>query len=400
MALHGVLGAGLLAVAFLQHLILQAAGQGDDAVLLGILGQVFLTCLLMYLALFGALLVDLLFLCSEILLHDTLGLAALYLQLITCQNILDGLREVVNIELGTTHIGQLVTNTDTQCITYFIHFFYIIIMCIFSKSGAKVQINDGKTKIFFELRAIIPKKLLILCILNTSLMKKIVVLTGAGMSVESGLKTFRDADGLWEEYPVQKVATHEGWLNDPTLVTNFYNMLRKKCWGVKPNEGHKLVAALEEKYNVTVVTQNVDNLHEQAGSKKVIHLHGELMKVCSSNDPDNPRYQQLLTPDNCEVEPGTKAGDGSLLRPFIVFFGEAVPMISPAAAECQEADIFIIIGTSLNVYPAAGLIQYTRPGIPIYLIDPKPVSTGSRDVVQIQKGASEGMRELSDLLMK
>ena len=123
-------------------------------------------------------------------------------------------------------------------------------------------------------------------------MKKIVVLTGAGMSVESGLKTFRDADGLWEEYPVQQVATHEGWLNDPTLVTNFYNMLRKKCWGVKPNEGHRLVAELEKKYDVTVVTQNVDNLHEQAGSKKVIHLHGELMKVCSSNDPDDPRYQQ------------------------------------------------------------------------------------------------------------
>lgn len=170
--------------------------------------------------------------------------------------------------------------------------------------------------------------MLILCILNTLLMKKIVVLTGAGMSVESGLKTFRDADGLWEEYPVQQVATHEGWLNDPTLVTNFYNMLRKKCWNVKPNEGHKLVAALEENFDVTVVTQNVDNLHEQAGSKKVIHLHGELMKVCSSNNPDDPRYQQLLTPDNCEIVPGTKAGDGSLLRPFIVFFGEAVPMIT------------------------------------------------------------------------
>ena len=252
-----------------------------------------------------------------------------------------------------------------------------------------------------------------MCILNTLLMKKIVVLTGAGMSVESGLKTFRDADGLWEEYPVQQVATHEGWLNDPTLVTNFYNMLRKKCWNVKPNEGHKLVAALEENFDVTVVTQNVDNLHEQAGSKKVIHLHGELMKVCSSNNPDDPRYQQLLTPDNCEIVPGTKAGDGSLLRPFIVFFGEAVPMITAAAAECQEADIFIIIGTSLNVYPAAGLIQYTRPGIPIYLIDPKPVETtrsgitfiqkgaseGMKEVIQIQKGASEGMKELTKLLV-
>ena len=229
-------------------------------------------------------------------------------------------------------------------------------------------------------------------------MKKIVVLTGAGMSVESGLKTFRDADGLWENYPVQKVATHEGWLNDPTLVTNFYNMLRRKCVGTQPNEGHRLVARLEEKYDVTVVTQNVDNLHEMAGSSHVIHLHGELMKVCSSNDPDNPRYQQLLTADNCEVAPGTKAGDGSLLRPFIVFFGEAVPMISAAAEEAMKADIFIIIGTSLNVYPAAGLVQYVKPGTPVYLIDPNTVYAGS-GVTQIQKGASAGMKELFDTLM-
>ncbi|MCR4916916.1 MAG: NAD-dependent protein deacylase [Prevotella sp.] len=227
--------------------------------------------------------------------------------------------------------------------------------------------------------------------------KKIVVLTGAGMSVESGLRTFRDSDGLWEEYPVQQVATHEGWEANPELVTNFYNMLRKKCWNVKPNEGHRLVAELEKNYNVTVVTQNVDNLHEQAGSTKVIHLHGELMKVCSSRDVDDPRYIRELTPDNCEVKPGTKAGDGSLLRPYIVFFGEAVPNISLAAEEAQEADIFIIIGTSLNVYPAAGLIHYVRPDVPIYLIDPNPVNAGGR-VEQIQKGASEGMRELIEKL--
>jgi NAD-dependent deacetylase len=231
------------------------------------------------------------------------------------------------------------------------------------------------------------------------LMKKIVVLTGAGMSVESGLKTFRDADGLWENYPVAKVATHEGWLEDPTLVTNFYNMLRKKCWSVKPNEGHRLVAKLEEQYEVTVVTQNVDNLHEMAGSSKVIHLHGELMKVCSSRDVDDPRYQQTLTPENCEVEPGTKAGDGSLLRPFIVFFGEAVPNITVAADEVGTADILIIIGTSLVVYPAAGLLHYANPSAPIYLIDPNPVNAGSR-VQQIQKGASEGMKELCKTLMK
>ena len=217
------------------------------------------------------------------------------------------------------------------------------------------------------------------------------------MSVESGLRTFRDSDGLWEEYPVQQVATHEGWEANPELVTNFYNMLRKKCWNVKPNEGHRLVAELEKNYNVTVVTQNVDNLHEQAGSTKVIHLHGELMKVCSSRDVDDPRYIRELTPDDGEVKPGTKAGDGSLLRPYIVFFGEAVPNISLAAEEAQEADIFIIIGTSLNVYPAAGLIHYVRPDVPIYLIDPNPVNAGGR-VEQIQKGASEGMRELIEKL--
>ena len=227
--------------------------------------------------------------------------------------------------------------------------------------------------------------------------KKIVVLTGAGMSVESGLRTFRDADGLWEEYPVAQVATHEGWEADPVLVTNFYNMLRKKCWGVKPNEGHRLVAELEQKYDVTVVTQNVDNLHEEAGSTNVLHLHGELMKVCSSRDVDDPRYIRQLTADDCEIAPGTKAGDGSLLRPYIVFFGEAVPNITLAAEYAQQADIFIIIGTSLNVYPAAGLVHYVRPGVPIYLIDPHPVSAG-QGVKQIQKGASEGMKELMKIL--
>ncbi len=165
------------------------------------------------------------------------------------------------------------------------------------------------------------------------------------MSVESGLRTFRDSDGLWEEYPVQQVATHEGWEANPELVTNFYNMLRKKCWNVKPNEGHRLVAELEKNYDVTVVTQNVDNLHEQAGSTKVIHLHGELMKVCSSRDVDDPRYIRELTPDNCEVKPGTKAGDGSLLRPYIVFFGEAGNNIRQAADEAQEADKIVIIST-------------------------------------------------------
>lgn len=230
-------------------------------------------------------------------------------------------------------------------------------------------------------------------------MKKIVFLTGAGMSVESGFKTFRGSDGLWENYPVEQVATHEGWLADPTLVTNFYNMLRRKLYGAQPNEGHRLVAQLQEQYEVTVVTQNVDNLHEKAGSERVIHLHGELTKVCSSYDQFDPRYVVELDEAHCDVEPGTKAGDGSLLRPFIVFFGESVPMMSPAIDEAQQADIFVIIGTSLNVYPAAGLVQYVRPHVPIYLIDPAPVpASGRRTIHHIQKGASEGMRELVTLL--
>ena len=208
-------------------------------------------------------------------------------------------------------------------------------------------------------------------------MKKIVFLTGAGMSVESGFKTFRGNDGLWEDYPVEQVASHEGWEANPTLVNSFYNNLRKKG------------------YDVTVVTQNVDNLHERAGSSKVIHLHGELTKVCSSKNPYDSRYIQELPAEDCMVAPGTRAGDGSLLRPFIVFFGEAVPMIEPAAEEAAKADIFVIIGTSLNVYPAAGLVRYTRPGIPIYLIDPDDAPAGSAGRVKhIKKGASEGMKDL------
>ena len=229
--------------------------------------------------------------------------------------------------------------------------------------------------------------------------KKIVFLTGAGMSVESGFKTFRGNDGLWENYPVDQVASHEGWLRDPVLVTNFYNNLRKKLYAAEPNEGHKLIKSLEEKYDVCVITQNVDNLHERAGSTKVIHLHGELTKVCSSNDPYDERYIIDLPADNCEVTPGTKAGDGSLLRPFIVFFGESVPMIEPAAVEAQSADIFVIIGTSLNVYPAAGLVQYTKPGIPIYLIDPNEVMRGVyKNITHIKEGASRGMKLLADTL--
>lgn len=229
--------------------------------------------------------------------------------------------------------------------------------------------------------------------------KKMVFLTGAGMSVESGFKTFRGSDGLWENYPVSQVATHEGWLCDPDTVTEFYNMLRRKLFDAQPNEGHRLVAALEDRYDVTVITQNVDNLHERAGSSHVIHLHGELAKVCSSRDPYNPHFIQTLSADAPDVVPGTKAGDGSLLRPFIVFFGESVPMMEPAAEEAAKADVFVIIGTSLNVYPAAGLVQYVPREAPIYLIDPAEVMTSAyRDVTFIQAGASEGMRRLCDML--
>ncbi len=243
------------------------------------------------------------------------------------------------------------------------------------------------------------EKLLFLCILNGKIMKKLVFLTGAGMSVESGFKTFRGNDGLWENYPVEQIATHEGWEADPTLVTNFYNMLRKKLYAAEPNKGHRLIKELEKDFEVTVITQNVDNLHEKAGSGNVIHLHGELSKVCSSHDPYDYRYVKELPEDDCEVVPGTKAGDGSLLRPFIVFFNESVPMIEPAAEAVQNADIFVIIGTSLNVYPAAGLISFTKPHIPIYLIDPGAVSTsGNYKVEHIMKGASQGMEELMGIL--
>ena len=229
-------------------------------------------------------------------------------------------------------------------------------------------------------------------------MKKIVFLTGAGMSVESGFKTFRGNDGLWENYPVEQIASHEGWLSNPTLVTEFYNKMRKKLFTAQPNEGHKLIKQLEQQYDVTVVTQNVDDLHERAGSSKVIHLHGELAKVCSSDSPYDERYVQTLTADNCEVAPGTKAADGSLLRPFIVFFGESVPMMEPAIEEAQKADVFVVIGTSLNVYPAAGLLGFAPADCPIFLIDPNPVSASYAGITHIQKGASEGMKQLIELL--
>ena len=236
--------------------------------------------------------------------------------------------------------------------------------------------------------------------------KKIVVLTGAGMSVESGLSTFRDAGGLWDNYPVERVATHEGWEANPDYVNDFYNMLRVKYKDVQPCEGHKLLAEMERDYDVTIVTQNVDALHEAAGSTKVIHLHGEMMKMCSSRDVDNPRYHVSLPHEGfgetgLEVPHGEKAGDGSLLRPWIVWFGEAVPNLEAAAEETARADIFVIVGSSLNVYPAAGLVRYAPADCPVYLIDPKEVHVPShRQVHVIQDIASRGMKTLQDLLLR
>ena len=200
-------------------------------------------------------------------------------------------------------------------------------------------------------------------------MKNLVVLTGAGMSAESGISTFRDAGGLWDRYPVEQVATPEGYQRDPALVINFYNERRKQLLEVKPNRGHELLAELEKSFHVTVVTQNIDNLHERAGSSHIIHLHGELTKVCSSRDPHNPHYIKELKPEEYEVKMGDKAGDGTQLRPFIVWFGEA------------------------------GLLHYVPRGAEVYLIDPKPVDTHtSRSIHVIQKGASEGVAELKQLL--
>ncbi len=228
-------------------------------------------------------------------------------------------------------------------------------------------------------------------------------LTGAGMSAESGLSTFRDAGGLWDNYPVERVATHEAWEREPCYVNDFYNMLRVKYRDIVPCEGHRLVAALEEDYDVTVVTQNVDALHEVAGSTKVVHLHGEMMKMCSSLDVDNPRCHVTLPHEGfgdsgLEVPHGAKAADGTLLRPYIVFFGEAVPNMDVAIDHAREADVFVIIGTSLNVYPAAGLVRYVRRGTPVYVIDPKSVDALRPDMTHLQCGASEGMRRLIEIL--
>ncbi|MDR1937705.1 MAG: NAD-dependent deacylase [Tannerellaceae bacterium] len=227
-------------------------------------------------------------------------------------------------------------------------------------------------------------------------MKKLVVLTGAGMSAESGISTFRDSDGLWEKYRVEDVATPEAFAANPALVLDFYNQRRNQLYTCEPNAGHLGLAALEKDFEVDIITQNVDNLHERAGSTNVLHLHGELTKACPVDD----LQRAYDIPPGQEIHLGDVDLRGKQLRPFIVWFGEAVPMIEPAIHKVEASDILVIIGTSLNVYPAAGLLNYARRGQPIFLIDPKNVNTYRKDIHFIQAGASEGVRQLTQLLKK
>ena len=223
--------------------------------------------------------------------------------------------------------------------------------------------------------------------------KKVIVLTGAGISAESGISTFRDSDGLWEQYRVEDVATYEAYLRNPELVLNFYNERRRQLFQVKPNEGHRQLVRLEECYDVHIITQNIDNLHEQAGSTNVLHLHGELTKARSDRN-DN----LIIDIGDRDIHLGDKAPDGAQLRPHIVWFGEAVPNIEPAAELCEQADYFVVVGTSMNVYPAAGLIHYVPRSTPCYLVDPKAVPI-SRPITIFQEKAGTGVKKVVDALL-
>jgi NAD-dependent deacetylase len=224
-------------------------------------------------------------------------------------------------------------------------------------------------------------------------MKKLVVLTGAGMSAESGIRTFRDSDGLWEEYDVMEVASIQGWHKNPELMLRFYNERRKQMFACEPNNGHLLLAKLEKQFDVRIVTQNIDNLHERAGSTQVLHLHGELIKARSSVD-----HSLVYTIGNKDIKWGDKCEKGSQLRPFIVWFGEEVPALEEAITIVESADILCIIGTSLNVYPAAGLLNYAPSSCPTYLIDPRPPFDLPEKIRVIAKGASEGVEEFGQLI--
>ncbi len=225
-------------------------------------------------------------------------------------------------------------------------------------------------------------------------MKRVVVLTGAGISAESGIRTFRDSNGLWEEYDVMEVASIEGWYKNPELMLRFYNERRKQMFGCEPNKGHRLLADMEKQFDVRIITQNIDNLHERAGSTHVLHLHGELTKARSSLDPSLVYFI-----GDKEIKIGDKCEKGSQLRPYIVWFGEEVPNMTEAVQIVESADILCIVGTSLNVYPAAGLIHYAPYTCPIYLIDPNPPANIPRKVQVIAKGAEIGVAEFTKFLM-
>lgn len=226
-------------------------------------------------------------------------------------------------------------------------------------------------------------------------MKKIVVFTGAGVSADSGLATFRDADGLWASYRIEDVCTPEALARNRELVIEFYNKRRKELLGVEPNAAHRAIAELEKYFDVEVVTQNVDNLHERAGSTRVTHLHGELMKLRSQRNPD------LIVPiDGWEQKLDDRAEDGALLRPHIVFFGESVPMFDRACEIAASADVMIVVGTSLAVYPAAMLVRYARAGVPVYVVDPGEPDTSMirNPLTHIKARAAEGMPQLVESL--
>lgn len=226
---------------------------------------------------------------------------------------------------------------------------------------------------------------------------KLVISSGAGISAESGISTFRDAGGLWENYPVMEVCSADGFRRNPELVHQFYNARRKDLVSKFPNDAHKILAQLEKDFDVYVITQNVDDLHERAGSSKILHLHGELMKMRSVADPD---YIESLDMEHLETSPQTRGKRGDLMRPHIVFFQEAVPNIELATEWVHDADIFVVIGTSLAVYPAASLINFVRPGVPIFYIDPNPADTAFMQpgITVIKDTATKGMRKLKDLL--
>ena len=224
--------------------------------------------------------------------------------------------------------------------------------------------------------------------------QKLVILTGAGISAESGLKTFRDSDGLWEGYNIEDVATPEAWHKNPSLVQQFYDERRRAVLNAKPNKAHVLLAELEKHFDVQIITQNIDNLHERAGSSNILHLHGEIVKSRSTHNSDD-----IYPISGWELKMGDVCKSGHQLRPHIVWFGESVPMIEPAAEIVSDADIFIIIGTSLQVYPAAGLINYTKPETPVYVIDPKQIKLNNKQVHFIQEKAVAGVEQLFNLLI-